>query len=44
VSYGANFPAMSARARQGLPALGTRLVSGGRLDDTQVRVQFQVAF
>lgn len=44
VGYGANFAAMPARARQGLPSLGTRLVSSTRLDDTQVRVQFQVAF
>ena len=44
VGYDANFAAMPSRARQGLPGLGTRLVSGRRLTDTQVRVQVQVAF
>ena len=41
--YEDRFSALGARARQGLPAPGTRLGSG-RLVDTQVRVQFQVAF
>jgi phosphate-selective porin len=44
LGYGANFATMSSRARQGLPALGTRLVSGTNLNDTQVRVQLQLAF
>jgi hypothetical protein len=44
VGYGANFARLSSRARQGLPALGTRLVSGTDLTDTQVRVQLQLAF
>ena len=44
IGYDANFSAMPARARLGLPALGTRLVSGRSLTDTQVRVQVQVAF
>lgn len=44
VSYGTNFGALLQRARQGLPALGSRLVSGRRLSDTQVRVQLQLAF
>ena len=44
IGYGANFAAMSSRARQGLPSLGTRLVTGTDLTDTQVRVQLQVAF
>jgi hypothetical protein len=44
LGYDAHFATMSARARQGLPGLGTRLVSGRSLNDTQVRVQFQLAF
>ena len=44
VGYGANFATMPSRARQGLPSLGSRLVSGRDLMDTQIRVQFQVAF
>lgn len=44
VEYGARFASLSSRARQGLTALGPRLVSGTRLSDTQVRVQFQLAF
>ncbi len=44
IGYDAGFSSLSARARQGLPALGTRLVSGRRLSDTQLRVQFQLAF
>jgi phosphate-selective porin len=44
LGYGANFAAMSSRARQGLPALGPRLVTGRSLSDTQVRVQLQLAF
>jgi phosphate-selective porin OprO and OprP len=42
--YDARFSTLSARARQGLPALGPRLVSGKSLADTQVRVQLQLAF
>jgi phosphate-selective porin OprO and OprP len=44
IGYGANFAELSSRARQGLPALGPRLVSGTDLTDTQVRVQLQLAF
>jgi hypothetical protein len=44
IGYGANFAALSSRARQGLPPIGTRLVSATDLTDTQVRVQLQVAF
>lgn len=44
VGYGANASALSLRARQGLPPLGPRLVSGESLRDTQVRVQLQIAF
>jgi phosphate-selective porin len=44
VGYGENYATLSSRARQGLPSLGTRLVSGRELSDTQVRVQLQVAF
>ena len=42
--YGSAFSSLSSRARQGLPALGSRLVSGQSLADTQVRVQLQLAF
>ena len=42
--YGSAFSTLSSRARQGLPSLGSRLVSGQRLADTQVRVQLQLAF
>ncbi len=44
LAYGANYATLSSRARQGLPALGPRLVSGQSLADTQVRVQLQLAF
>ena len=44
LGYGAGFATLSSRARQGLPALGTRLVTGRDLADTQVRVQMQLAF
>jgi phosphate-selective porin OprO/OprP len=44
VRYDSAFAALPARARQGLPALGTRLTTGGPLADTQVRVQLQLAF
>jgi len=44
IGYGSRFAALPSRARQGLPSLGTRLVSGTDLNDTQVRVQLQVAF
>ena len=44
VRYGENFATLSARARQGLPTLGPRLVSRRALADFQVRVQFQLAF
>ena len=44
VSYDAGFSSLSARARAGLPAPGTRLVTGQTLADTEFRVQFQLAF
>lgn len=44
LGYGENYSALSSRARQGLPSLGTRLVSGQSFEDLQVRVQFQLAF
>ncbi len=44
VGYGARYSTLSSRARQGLPSLGTRLASGRGLNDTQVRVQLQLAF
>jgi hypothetical protein len=44
VGYGSRFASLSSRARQGLPSLGNRLVSGRDLTDTQARVQLQVAF
>ena len=42
--YDSAFSSLSARARQGLPALGARLVGGQSLSDTQLRVQMQLAF
>ncbi|MBA3885683.1 MAG: hypothetical protein H0X67_08110 [Acidobacteria bacterium] len=42
--YEAAYGALSPRARAGMPSLGTRLVSGQRLADTQIRVQMQVSF
>lgn len=44
LGYGANFGALSSRARQGLPATGPRLISGEHLSDMQIRVQLQLAF
>ena len=44
VEYGPRFSTLPSRARQGMPSLGTRLVSGAALSDTQVRVQLQLAF
>lgn len=44
LGFGSNFRALSARARQGLPTLGPRLVTGESLNDTQLRVQLQLAF
>ena len=44
VLYGERYSSLSARARQGLPVLGPRLVSGTAFSDTQVRVQLQLAF
>ena len=43
LGYGSRFATLPSRARQGLTALGTR-VSSGAFRDTQVRVQFQLAF
>jgi phosphate-selective porin OprO/OprP len=44
LGYAENFGALSSRARQGLPSLGPRLVSGESLADTQLRIQMQVSF
>ena len=44
LGFGSNFDALSSRARQGLPSLGPRLVTGESLHDTQLRVQLQLAF
>lgn len=44
LGYGRNFAGLSSRARQGLPSLGTRLVTGRSFSDTQFRVQLQLAF
>lgn len=44
LSYDANFASLSPRARAGLPGLGTRLVRGEELDDTQLRVQMTLFF
>ena len=44
LTFEPEFASLSARARQGLPTLGTRLSSGRRLSDTQIRVQLQLAF
>ena len=43
LGYESHFSSLSARARQGLTALGTR-TSTGAFNDLQVRVQFQLAF
>ena len=42
--FGAGFAGLSDVARQGLPPLGTRLVTGQTLSDMDRRVQLQVAF
>jgi phosphate-selective porin len=44
IGYDRNFSSLSSRARQGLPALGTRLRTGSDFGDTQIRVQLQLAF
>jgi phosphate-selective porin OprO and OprP len=44
LTYGANYANLSPRARSGLPALGTRLVTGASLRDHEVRAQLQLAF
>jgi phosphate-selective porin OprO/OprP len=44
VGFDDGFSALASRARQGLPSLGTRLVTGERVRDTQLRVQLQIAF
>ena len=44
VGFGAAFASLPARARQGLPALGTRLVTGEDVADRQVRVQMTLSF
>jgi phosphate-selective porin OprO/OprP len=44
VRFGSGFAALSSRARQGLPALGTRLVTAQDLSDRQLRVQLTLAF
>ena len=43
LGYESRFSTLSARARQGLTALGTR-TSTGAFNDLQARVQFQLAF
>ena len=44
IIYGSFFTGLPARARQGLPTLGTRLAAGEELSDTQVRVQLTLIF
>jgi hypothetical protein len=44
VNYGSAYATLSSRARQGLPSLGTRLVTAQDLSDTQLRVQLTLAF
>ena len=44
VRYGENVAGLPARARQGLPLAGTRLVSGEALSDTQLRMQLTLVF
>jgi phosphate-selective porin len=44
VQYASAFAALPTRARQGLPALGTRLVTAEDLADTQLRVQLTIIF
>ncbi len=44
VAYGERFSGLAARARQGLPVPGTRLVSGESLSDTQLRLQLTLIF
>ncbi len=44
VGYDASFATLSSRARAGLPSLGTRLVTGRKLADTEFRLQLQLAF
>jgi hypothetical protein len=44
IGYGANYAVLSSKARQGLSSLGSRLVAGESLSDTQLRVQLQLAF
>lgn len=43
-SFGPAFSGLASRARQGLPSLGARLVSGQDLSDTQLRAQLSFAF
>jgi hypothetical protein len=44
VSYDSAYGTLSSRARQGLPSLGTRLVTAQDLSDAQLRVQLTLAF
>ena len=44
IRYGAGFGALPARARAGLPGLGTRLAAGQSFADKELRVQLQLAF
>jgi hypothetical protein len=44
VRFDSNYLGMSSRARSGLPSLGHRLVTGENLNDTQFRLQLQLAF
>jgi len=44
ISYDKMYGSLSSIAKRNLPSLGTRLVSGKDLTDTELRVQMQVAF
>ena len=44
VRFNSRYGSLSARARAGLPSLGTRLETGRAFSDTQVRVQMQIGF
>lgn len=44
ISYDKMYGSLSSIAKRNLPSLGTRLVSGEELTDTELRVQMQVAF
>lgn len=44
IAFGSRYATLSSRARQGLPALGTRLVTAEDITDAQLRVQLQLVF